>query len=64
MAQVAKEDLRDLLEWSADRFGTDAMERYKSLIATALNDVAEDPDQPGRRKRPELGRGNGLGISV
>lgn len=57
MSSLARQDLRGILEWSAERFGEDAMSRYKALIGTALRDLAADPDQPGRRPRPELGQG-------
>ena len=56
-APAADADLEAILAWSNDRFGANARLRYEALILQAIQDVAADPDRPGSRTRPELGRG-------
>ena len=40
---------RELLETSFSNFGTIGRERYASLLARAIDDIAEDPGRPGVR---------------
>ena len=42
------------MEWSAERFGAAAADRYETLIRQALTDVSENPFRPGARQWPEL----------
>jgi toxin ParE1/3/4 len=42
------------MDWTAEHFGAAAADRYETLIARALIDVAEDPFRPDARQRPEL----------
>jgi toxin ParE1/3/4 len=53
----ALEDIATILAESAARFGDVASERYERLIATALVDLADDPERPGSRAVPELADG-------
>ena len=53
----ADEDIIDILAWSAERFGPSVQERYARLIDAAIRDVADDPERPGSRARPELAQG-------
>jgi toxin ParE1/3/4 len=46
--------MREIAEWSRDRFGTRAALRYRDLLKQALRDIAADPESPGSRIRPEL----------
>jgi toxin ParE1/3/4 len=55
-APAAETDLEAILAWLNDRFGANARLRYEALIVQAIQDVAENPDRPGSRARPDLGR--------
>ncbi|MES2443711.1 MAG: type II toxin-antitoxin system RelE/ParE family toxin [Pseudomonadota bacterium] len=57
LATAAKKDIRDILDWSAVRFGESARTRYAALILAGVGDVAADPHRPGSVSRPELGDG-------
>ena len=54
LAPAARQDIRDVLIWSLDKFGVTAAERYRALLIRALRDVEADPLRPGSRVRPEL----------
>ena len=49
-------DIAALLDWSAERFGPAARERYETLVLAGLRDLAEDPQRLDAReltdKRP------------
>lgn len=49
-----RRDIRDIVAWSEEQFGTLAAERYWFLIRQALYDVLEDPIRPGAKARPDL----------
>lgn len=51
---VIRRDIRDIIVWSQDHFGTAAADRYSVLIRQALRDVHQDPVRPGVKARPEL----------
>ncbi|TCL96495.1 toxin ParE1/3/4 [Rhizobium sp. PP-WC-2G-219] len=57
LSAAAEADIVDILAWTHDHFGTKARLRYERLIATALRNVAIDPDRLGCIKRLELGQG-------
>jgi toxin ParE1/3/4 len=57
LSASAQADLIDILAWTHERFGGAARERYGALIVTALRDIAAEPDRPGSKERPELGKG-------
>ena len=57
IAGAARRDIAAALIWSRREFGEDAARRYGALLAQVLNDIAEDPERPGTRQRPELARG-------
>lgn len=57
LSQLARSDIVEILFRSADRYGLDARDRYQALLATAINDIASGPTQPGSKPRPELGEG-------
>lgn len=57
LSASAEADIVSLLAWTASRFGEMARRRYEVLLATALRDVAADPERPGSAARPELGLG-------
>ena len=45
------------MDWSIERFGVAAADRYETLIRQVLTDVGENPFRPGARQRPELPQG-------
>lgn len=57
LSAAAKQDIIDILAWSAERFGKAARQRYRALLRTAISDIASDPTRPGSKTRPELGDG-------
>lgn len=60
MSEPARRDIATILANSATHFGEVASGRYELLIATALIDLANDPERPGSRAAPELGAGSRL----
>ena len=57
LAPAARNDIREALKWSEERFGKRAALRYRALLKQALRDIAADPERPGFRERPELAEG-------
>lgn len=55
LSAAAEADIVALLAWTESRFGDLARRRYEILLASALRDIAADPDRPGSLPRPELG---------
>lgn len=56
-AGPADRDFIEIMDWSAEQFGSAASDRYETLIGRALTDVGEDPFRSGARQRPELPEG-------
>jgi toxin ParE1/3/4 len=54
LAPSALWDIREILRWSERKFGKAAQARYRALIKQAVRDIAEDPERPGSKERPEL----------
>ena len=57
LSEAAQVDVVDLLAWTHEQFGEAARLRYQALLATALRDLAAEPERPGSINRPELGAG-------
>lgn len=57
LSAAAQHDIVDILAWTHQQFGDVARLRYEALLATALRDIAQQPDRPGSIARPELGDG-------
>lgn len=57
LSSAAQSDIARLLVYTQDKFGTAVRERYQSLLVTALQDLAADPERIGSIARPELGKG-------
>jgi len=53
----ARFDIREILVRSELDHGVAASRRYERLIATALHDIAAEPERNGSMARPELGAG-------
>jgi toxin ParE1/3/4 len=52
LAPAARQDIREALRWSEQRFGAAA--RYRALIKQAVRDIGADPERPGSKDRPEI----------
>lgn len=57
LAATADRDFVEVMDWSVERFGPAAADRYETLIYQALIDVGKDPFRPGARQWPELPQG-------
>ncbi len=57
LSTTAEADIISLLAWTESHFGDVARLRYEALLATALRDIAADPECVGSVARPELGPG-------
>lgn len=57
LARAASRDITAILKWSLREFGEAAALRYASLIEQALSDIADDPERPGSKERPEVREG-------
>lgn len=54
IAAPAFADIADIWRWTVQQFGHAAALRYEALIEQAIADLAEDPQRPGARQRPDL----------
>ena len=54
LAGPAQADLKRILVTSAERWGGESRRRYAALLATAMRQVAADPEGPVTRDRKEL----------
>lgn len=57
LSPTARNDIRETLTWTQERFGQRAAARYRDLLKQAISDIATDPERPGSQARPELARG-------
>lgn len=53
----ARQDLADILVYSAQQFGPSARKRYQSLLASSFNLIAAERYAPVSRARNELHEG-------
>jgi len=53
----ARQDLADILVYSAQQFGPAARKRYQSLLVSSFNLIAAEPYGPVSRARDELHEG-------
>src|SRR5579864_9276291 len=54
IAPKARGDIASILAWTEESFGLQALRRYAKLIATAIEQVAANPELTGSRPRPEI----------
>lgn len=54
LAPEAVDDIRHILAWSVEYFGTAVRDGYEELIGMSIADVVNDPMRLGSRSRPEL----------
>lgn len=57
LAAPAQLDLASILATSADRWGIDGQQRYASVLADAMRQVADEPQGPLTKSRTELRSG-------
>jgi toxin ParE1/3/4 len=57
VTEDAEREIDDLLNFSEDRFGAKAAERYRLLIDVALADLLSDPTRPGVKNLSGIPRG-------
>jgi plasmid stabilization system protein ParE len=56
IAPRARSDIENILAWTKENFGPQTLKRYVKLIATAIAQVAENPELAGSSKRPEIAK--------
>ena len=54
LAPAARQDVREVLRWSEQKFGKAAAARYRALIKQAVRDIGADPERPGSKDLPEI----------
>jgi toxin ParE1/3/4 len=54
IAPKARHDIASILAWTQDNFGPQISKRYGKLIATAIEDVAANPELSGSCQRLEI----------
>lgn len=57
LSPQAEDDIEVILAWTHEEFGEKVRRRYEALLTRAILDVAENPERPGTRGRPELAAG-------
>ena len=57
IAEAARSDLDDILDWTTNAFGAVGRKRYEALIQTALTGLLVDPGRIGVRQRNDIGTG-------
>jgi toxin ParE1/3/4 len=57
LARPAQIDLANILATSAERWGAEGRQRYAAVLAAAMRQVADQPEDPLTKKRPELRSG-------
>jgi len=57
IAQAFIDDVEEILDWSQIQFGDQARERYRILIATAVETLEAQPKIITAKEVPELGEG-------
>jgi len=54
IAPQARNDIVSILVWTEQNFGPQTLKRYAKLIATAIEQVAENPEVFGSSQRPDI----------
>ena len=57
LARPAQIDLANILATSTERWGAEGRQRYAAVLAAAMRQVADQPEGPLTKKRPELRSG-------
>ena len=53
---IRDRDIEEILLWSIENFGELPCQRYERLLIQAISDLSENPEHPGSKLRPEIGR--------
>lgn len=56
IAPKARSDIASILTWTEANFGPQILKRYGKLIATAIEQVAANPELAGSSNRPEIAK--------
>ena len=54
---AARQDIKNILKWSAENFGDASLERYKTLLAVAIAEIHADPQLLHSYEEPGLQAG-------
>src|SRR5262245_26549821 len=54
IAPKARSDIASILAWTEESSGPQTLRRYGKLIATAIEQIAENPELAGSCQRPEI----------
>ncbi|MEW5727238.1 MAG: type II toxin-antitoxin system RelE/ParE family toxin [Pseudomonadota bacterium] len=57
LADAAKADLRDIIDWTAEHFGDGQAKTYSTMISAAFRALKAGPDTVGVKVRDDLGEG-------
>ena len=57
LARPAQIDLANILATSAERWGSEGRQRYAAVFGAAMRQIADQPEGPLTKKRPELRSG-------
>ena len=54
IAPKARSDIASILVWTQENFGPQMLKRYGTLIQTAIEEIAANPELAGSVHRPEI----------
>jgi toxin ParE1/3/4 len=57
VADPAKDDFDDIVQWTLDRFGADQAAIYAEILNSALAALSAGPRAPGARRRDDVADG-------
>lgn len=57
LAAAADRDIREILRWTARRFGDTQARVYAGTLSEAIQALADGPRVPGARKRDDIAKG-------
>ncbi|MDE0176141.1 MAG: type II toxin-antitoxin system RelE/ParE family toxin [Defluviicoccus sp.] len=57
LTAAARDDIRNVLLWTSERFGEAQARRYAGTLVEAIQTLEEGPDVPGSRRRDEISQG-------
>jgi toxin ParE1/3/4 len=54
VAPKARSDIASILAWTEEHFGPQIVTRYAKLLATAIEEIAENPEHAGSMQRSDI----------
>jgi toxin ParE1/3/4 len=57
LAALAKQDYRQILRWSAEKFGAAQAQHYANTLSATLQDLSAGPDIAGVKERSDISPG-------